>query len=186
MLAVVAVGCGQQKPITQEPDETPDAAVEFRCDSSEQCQLGQRCEQGACFEGSLLFDAGFFCTRDEDCVPAEWCVRSKGECWQRPIVDAQGDAGAPPACTPGEESSCGVAKLGECRLGVSTCVSSGESWAPSACMGNVDPDVEVCDGLDNNCDGVVDDGQPVVSCGVVEVATGESSNPMIATSSGTR
>ena len=55
---------------------------------------------------------------------------------------------------PGGGLSCGVS-AGECVAGVTACSSGSLS-----CSGGVGPALEVCDGLDNNCDTLVDDGFP--------------------------
>jgi MYXO-CTERM domain-containing protein len=50
---------------------------------------------------------------------------------------------------------CGLA-IGECKPGVSTCVDDGAGGKTSVCMGGSPPVPELCDGKDNDCDGVVD------------------------------
>ncbi len=70
-------------------------------------------------------------------------------------------------CTIGATRSCG-SDVGLCMAGGQTCDSSG-TWAP--CTGSTGPVPEICNGLDDNCDGAVDEGgicpttPPVVSCG---------------------
>ncbi|WP_156040964.1 choice-of-anchor L domain-containing protein [Chondromyces apiculatus] len=81
-------------------------------------------------------------------------------------VDCNGDAadgceaaGSCP-CAPGETQTCyngppGTAGMGTCLAGTRTCSTSGTGWGP--CYGQVFPIFEVCgDGLDNDCNGVVD------------------------------
>jgi MYXO-CTERM domain-containing protein len=58
-------------------------------------------------------------------------------------------------CIDGDTRPCGTDK-GECSAGLETCVDG--RW--SECAGQVDPEFEICDGLDNDCDGQVDDGAP--------------------------
>jgi len=57
-------------------------------------------------------------------------------------------------CSVGSVRECG-SSVGTCKPGRQTCGTDG-TWG--RCTGAVVAGVEVCDGLDNNCDGVIDDG----------------------------
>ncbi len=54
----------------------------------------------------------------------------------------------------GVTRSCGTSGAG-CAMGVQECVSG--NWS-AECKGEVAPSPEVCDGKDNDCNGVIDDG----------------------------
>ncbi len=57
-------------------------------------------------------------------------------------------------CVPGDTMVCGDSDEGECSRGVQTCDDNG-FWG--SCEGDRGPSLEICDGLDNDCDGAVDE-----------------------------
>ncbi len=58
-------------------------------------------------------------------------------------------------CVMEETRRCGSTNIGECGYGIQACDVQG-IWGN--CIGNVEPIVEACDGLDNDCDGDTDEG----------------------------
>jgi hypothetical protein len=72
-------------------------------------------------------------------------------------------------CTSGQTRECGPSnEIGECVKGTSTC--SNGIWG--SCVGAVNPTADICDGLDNDCNGVADDGCDADSCGEGAVPAG--------------
>jgi hypothetical protein len=166
LAAVLICSCGKEgDALISQGAAPPPLAPE--CTTDADCALGKACRAGRC-ETPIAEDVPQTgCQNDGDCGIGEACLRSTGECVLVKLTDPDPIAAAEPAtCSPGTVTSCGSSKLGECRLGTSTCIETTTGWNFGPCENAVGPTTEICDGKDNDCNGLTDDGFTELSCGV--------------------
>ncbi len=146
-------------------DGTVDDGCNCRSDDVRPCYTGPRGTQniGICRAGTQR------CASGPGGIGSDWTAACDGEV--RPAMevcdgvdnDCNGTVDDGCGCRAGDTRACyggpaGSAGTGPCRAGTQTCVMSGASTAWGLCAMQVLPAGELCDGIDNNCNGVVDDG----------------------------
>ena len=119
-------------------DGTPD---EGNPDSGQACSTGQ---PGVCADGTTTCQGGsLLCTPDTP-ASAEICDGLDNDC-----------DGTPDENNPGGGQACLTGLQGICALGTTVCQNGG-----IVCNANQQAQQEICDGLDNDCDGTPDEGNP--------------------------
>ncbi len=113
-----------------------------------------------------------------DCDDADE-LRSPGETERCDMAmiddDCDGTANEGCECYVGQARECpGASNEGECVAGTQTCDEMGR-WM-TTCTGTIGPSAELCDNLDNDCNGAVDDGAAAdAACGSYANGTYECS-----------
>jgi len=111
-----------------------------------------------CSVGDILIECDFAGTPAESGGTWTVSVSAGNAPHMNEEIDVFIPVGLAPACNAGDFIECYTGDpatngVGLCQSGIRTCVSG--IW--SACEGQVLPQTEDCDGLDNDCNGVVDD-----------------------------
>ena len=114
---------------------------------------------GECGTGTMLCASGSWgeCLGDQTSI-AELCNGLDDDCDGLTDKDENGND-LSDGCYSGPSATAGV---GICTAGTRTCSTGG--W--SACVGEVLPKAESCDGLDNDCDSSTDEGLGQTTCGL--------------------
>jgi hypothetical protein len=155
------LGSGQTCAVSYDPT----AQLPADCETGvQQCPMGatQSCYtadmatlgKGECRQGYQVCKNGFWSACKDMIGPfPEICDGLDNNC------NGQTDEG-----NPGGAASCAVpGEMGECIAGTKVCTSG-----RLTCISVNGPQTEICDGLDNDCDGAADDGFNLITCGVGE------------------
>ena len=142
--ALIALSCGGRTGVLT--SSTAGAGADAQaptpdCTTDADCDTGDRCAAAACQEGTCVPLPVVTCNDQNDCT-VDSCDSNTGQCLFTPVtldLDGDGHRSPKPGFAPGAPGSCG-----------DDCDDRSAAAHPGG--------VEVCDGVDNDCNGKIDDG----------------------------
>ncbi len=183
-----SIACGGTDCNDNSPSTYPNApeicgdSTDQNCDSLDvSCQICQvnTSISSRCSCGSLIVSSGYCCnnlssstecsnpTLPQPCSQAQVtspCICgsttiSAGYCCNSTYSITECE---PQACSDGEARECGIG-IGICAKGIQTCANL--AW--SDCIGAINPTNEICNNLDDNCDGTID--EYIANCSTAQI-----------------
>lgn len=170
-------GCAADELDCDDNDPTVNPDAEPVCNGRDNNCDGEIDQEGCDCTDGLIAECGFSIGTCQpgtrECLNGEWgpCqggVEPTEEMCNGVDDDCNGttDEGCP--CDPGDEQPCGLDE-GACESGTQRCVDG--MW--SACEGGTGPTTELCNGVDDDCDGVPDNSPDDVGAPCASNSPGE-------------
>jgi hypothetical protein len=126
------------------------------------CKKGETCTAGVCSGPSCPAGQTLCSDKCKNLQSDKYNCGACGNKCKKGETCTAGVCSGADLCVNGQTQSCtytgptGTENVGVCKAGTKTC--SAGSWG--TCTGEVLPTTEVCDNVDNDCDGTVDNGNP--------------------------
>ncbi len=150
-------GCGARSGLHEPPldggvEDAPSDVQDVQCITDQDCASADKCSPSVCVEGACVPGVPVDCNDHDPCTE-DSCEPSTGQCQHKSLTldqDGDGFKGPRPGYAPGAPGSCGD----DC-----------DDTNPNAYPGGT----EVCDGVDNDCNGIIDDNMSYVPAGQGDV-----------------